>query len=379
MMPVALLREEALRHNIAGMQAFADRSGARLCPHGKTSMSPELLRMQLDAGAWGLTAATAHHVRVYRRLGIGRILLANPLLGRADADYVLGEIAADPGFDFYALVDSAAAADYLAAAARAANCPRPVQLLIETGVEGGRAGVRRADEALALARHIAGASPFLSLRGIETFEGIHQRQADARSEAADMIDRAVIAAHDIAREGLFDGPVLVSAGGSAFLDLCVAHLPADLGGLPVERVIRPGCYVTHDHGIYQRLTRPGGPAGLPDLKSALEIWGVVLSLPEPDLAIVGVGKRDASYDIEPPLPLWRHRPGAAGPPEALAAMKVVTLWDQHLSLATAGTDLAVGDLIGFGISHPCATFDRWTALLLVDEDRRVTGAVTTLF
>ena len=134
MMPVALLHEAALRHNIREMQAFAERSGARLCPHGKTSMSPELLRMQLDAGAWGLTAATAHHVRIYRRLGIGRILLANPLVGRADIAFVLGEIAADPGLDFYALADSPDQVASLAEAARAAGCPRRLQLLIETGV-----------------------------------------------------------------------------------------------------------------------------------------------------------------------------------------------------------------------------------------------------
>jgi D-serine dehydratase len=383
MMPVALLHEAALRHNIREMQAFAERSGARLCPHGKTSMSPELLRMQLDAGAWGMTAATAHHVRVYRRLGIGRILLANPLVGRADIAFVLGEIAADPDLDFYVLADSPDQVASLAEAARAAGCPRPLQLLIETGVENGRAGVRSADQALALARGIKAAEPWLALRGVETFEGIHQTRSDARAEAGDMIDLALIAAHDIAREGLFaeDGPVLVSAGGSAFLDLCAARLPAELEGRPVERVIRPGCYVTHDHGLYERLTHPGGahPEGLPGLRPALEVWGVVLSVPDPELAIVGVGKRDASFDVEPPLPLWRHRPGSGHVPLPASGMKAVTLWDQHLSLAMPAGELAVGDLVGFGISHPCATFDRWTALLLVDDAYRVNGVVTTLF
>src|SRR5699024_6359418 len=151
-------------------------------------------------------------------------LLANPLVGRADIAFVLGEVAADPGLDFYALVDSPAQAVSLAEAARAADCPRPLQLLIETGVETGRAGVRSADQALALARGIKAAGPWLSLSGVETFEGINQTRSDGRAEAGDMIDLALIAAHDIAREGLFaeDQPVLVSAGGSAFLDLCAA-------------------------------------------------------------------------------------------------------------------------------------------------------------
>ena len=57
----------------------------------------------------------------------------------------------------------------------------------------------------------------------------------------------------------------------------------------------------------------------------------------------------------------------------------MSLWDQHLSLADPQGTLAVGHLVGFGISHPCATFDRWTALFTVDDRYRVTGVVTTLF
>ncbi|HWT13181.1 MAG TPA: amino acid deaminase [Allosphingosinicella sp.] len=383
MMPVALLREAALRHNLAEMQAFADRSGARLCPHGKTSMSPELFAMQRSAGAWGMTAATAHHVRIYRRLGIDRVFLANVLAHRADIDFVLGEIARDPAFDFYCLADSPEGVALLAeAAAERLSGARPLQLLVETGVAGGRSGARSVAAALAVARAIVEAGPRLALRGVETFEGIGQARTGARAEAAGMIDLALAAAQAIAEQGLFaDGTVLLSAGGSAFLDLCAAALPAAIARRPVERVIRPGCYVTHDSGLYERLTKPSGTSlpGLPDLRPALEVWGAVLSLPEPGLAIVGAGKRDLSFDVEPPIPLWRHRSGQGGLPTSIGGAKVVSLWDQHLSLATGGTELAVGDLVGFGISHPCATFDRWSALFLVDEGYRVTGAVTTLF
>ncbi len=381
-MPAAVIREDELRHNIKEMQAFADRIGAHLCPHGKTSMSPELIALQLEAGAWGMTAATAFHVRVYRRLGVRRILLANQLAGAADIAFLLDEIAADPEFDFYCLADSLEGVGLLAEAARRGGAERPLQLLIETGTGGGRAGLRSDEAAVALARRIAEAGSALALRGVETFEGVLQQRAEARSGAAGMIDRAVAAAGQIAAAGLFaPGPILISAGGSAFLDLCAARLPAAIGGSPVERVIRPGCYVTHDNGLYERLTRPGGsvPPGLPDLRHALEVWGVVLSVPEPGLAIVGAGKRDLSFDAGPPVPLWVHRPGAGGKPRPAAGLAVVSLWDQHLSLAVSGRGVAVGDLVGFGISHPCATFDRWRALFLVDGRYRVTGAVTTLF
>ncbi|WP_114951086.1 alanine racemase [Sphingosinicella terrae] len=386
MMPAAIVREEALARNVREMQAFADRHGALLCPHGKTSMSPELFRMQLEAGAWGMTAATAHHVRIYRRLGIGRVFLANSLAGRADLEFVVGELAADSAFDFYALVDSPATVDLWEKAARKAGLARPVQLLVETGMAGGRAGVRSVGEAVEVARHIAGAAPWLALRGAETFEGIHPAGADGRLGAADMIDVAIIAAHDMIREGLLaEGPLLLSAGGSAFLDLCAAKLPARIEGREVVRIIRPGCYVTHDSGCYHRIFAGGLPesappgADLPRLAHALEVWAPVLSVPEPGLAIVGAGKRDFSYDLEPPIPLHVYPIGNTGKLEPADGLCVTRLWDQHAALSMPDSALTVGDLVGFGISHPCATFDRWRALLTVDRDYRVTGAVTTLF
>jgi D-serine dehydratase len=192
-----------------------------------------------------------------------------------------------------------------------------------------------------------------------------------------MIGLAVSAAEAIAGEGLLaEGPLILSAGGSAFLDLCAAGLPSELAGHEVEKVIRPGCYVTHDHGVYQATVRPG-LHGVPRLQPALEVWAVVQSLPEPGLAIVSLGKRDVSYDAGLPRPVRVHRPGEGERP--FAGLSTVTLWDQHARLACAPGALRVGDLIGFGISHPCATFDRWRALFLADETDRITGAVTTIF
>lgn len=367
MMPVAVLRDAALRHNVAAMQAFADGMGARLCPHGKTSMSSELFAMQMEAGAWGMTAATAHHVRVYRRFGIRRIFLANQLVAPADIEWIAAELARDPDFDFYCLADSVEGVRRLAAS----RLPRPIQLLIETGFGGGRAGVRDVETALDVARAIA-ASPSVELRGVETFEGIRQTREDARLEAGEMIGLAVSAARAISAEGLFgDGPVLLSAGGSAFLDLCAAELPAEIAGRPVERIIRPGCYVTHDHGLYEGLTR------MPALVPAIEVWSAVLSVPEPGLAIVGLGKRDVSHDAGLPRPIRLFRPGDGE--RVCEGLACDSLWDQHAAVSCPPATLEVGDLIGFGISHPCATFDRWRALFTVDRADRVTGAVTTVF
>jgi D-serine deaminase-like pyridoxal phosphate-dependent protein len=170
--------------------------------------------------------------------------------------------------------------------------------------------------------------------------------------------------------------LLLSAGGSAFLELCAAQLPSAMAGRAVEKIIRPGCYVTHDHGLYDGLVRPG-MAGVPALRPAIEVWGAVQSLPEPGLAIVGIGKRDVSHDAGLPRPV-RVRRRDAGEGSA-AGLETIALWDQHASLACRQRALGVGDLVGFGISHPCATFDRWRVLFTADEADRISGFVTTIF
>ena len=117
------------------------------------------------------------------------------------------------------------------------------------------------------------------------------------------------------------------------------------------------------------------------LQPALQVWAVVQSLPEPGRAICAFGKRDVSFDIDlPRAELW-HRPGlpAAAQP-APAGLAVVKLNDQHAFVDGAGTAaLAVGDLLGFGISHPCTTFDKWPLLLEVDDAFNVVGAIRTCF
>ena len=64
--PLAVLRQSALDHNHMWMRDFTAATGALLAPHGKTTMAPALFQMQLDDGAWGITAATAAQVQIGR-------------------------------------------------------------------------------------------------------------------------------------------------------------------------------------------------------------------------------------------------------------------------------------------------------------------------
>ncbi|RJF85958.1 alanine racemase [Sphingomonas cavernae] len=385
MLPAAVLRTEALHHNSRWMRRFTELAGVRLAPHGKTTMSPALFDLQLADGAWGITAATPAHVRIYRQHGVRRILLANQLIGRQGVAYVAAEMARDPDFDFYCLVDSIAAVDALDAALVACQPGRPMQLLVELGITGGRSGARDDATAIAVARAVS-ASPRLSLRGVEAFEGILQGQGVAGEPGMrNVLDRMVVVAAACRAENLFDGVPILSAGGSSFFDVVTKTLSA-AEPLSCEVVLRSGCYLVHDSGYYADLVerliaRSPEAAELGEgLRPALEVWAYVHSRPERGRVIAGLGRRDISDDTRMPKPLLYARPGDAQPSSLGPGHATMRLDDQHAYLdVPEDSPLQVGDLIAFGISHPCTTFDRWPALYLVDEARAIIGAIRTFF
>src|ERR1700722_875097 len=203
-LPVAVLKERALRHNSQWMKAFLTGGGAMIAPHGKTTMSPALFDLQLADGAWAITLATPHQIQVARSFGYKRIFLANQLVGRSAIEYVLRELRDHPDFEFYCLVDSVANAQAIAAAAEQLRLARPVNLLVELGYSGGRTGCRSLDEAVALASFVSG-SDRLSLSGIEGFEGL--LRGDSREKTSALVnlflDNLVSLAEICASKGLF--------------------------------------------------------------------------------------------------------------------------------------------------------------------------------
>lgn len=386
-LPSLVLKEGALAHNGAWMRRFLATTGAKIAPHGKTTMSPQLFQRQLDDGAWAITLATAHQVQVARRYGVPRILLANQLLGREETRAILDELRRDPDFDFYCLVDSPEGAADLADAVRAAPFGRPLQVLLEGGFAGGRTGARNLAAALATARAVK-ATPHLALRGVEGFEGIVAGAdgSDTERRIGQFLDFLVAIAGACAAE-FAPGPAILSAGGSAYFDLVAERFGRAGLDREVMTVLRCGCYFSHDSVMYREafrrmLERSPRAAELGEgLKPALELWARVQSRPEPTRAILSFGKRDASYDAGLPVPLLRFRPGTMTAPEPVPdGHRVVAINDQHAFLdLPAASPFAVGDLVACGISHPCLAFDKWQFIPVVDDDYRVTSAIRTFF
>jgi D-serine dehydratase len=385
-LPVALLKRSALEHNIAWMQRFARERGIDLAPHGKTTMSPQLFRRQLDAGAWGLTVANTTQLLVAVAAGARRTLIANQVLADGDLATIQALCAEHPGLRVVFLVDSLAQLALIEGWFAAHGAGSGFEVMLEIGVPGGRTGCRTHDEAVALARRLH-ASGAVRLVGIECYEGLGAkgRSEDDMPYARALMDRVEAIARHCEREALFDADeVLLSAGGSAIFDLVAGRLKPDLGR-PVRGLLRSGCYVTHDHGNYGRMLaavaqRCGCERAL---EPALEVWTLVQSCPEPGLALLTAGRRDLSFDIEMPIPIARAARGLRVAQPVPPSWKVVALNDQHAHLRWDAADAthapAVGERVGLGISHPCTTFDKWQWMPVVDDEYCVVDAITTRF
>lgn len=392
-LPLAVLRQSALRQNSRWMREFLALSGAVIAPHGKTTMSPQLFRDQLADGAWAITVATTQQLRICRQFGIDRVVLANQLVGRQAISYVLNELKRDPGLDFYCLVDSIANVEQLAAAAREASRGRPLQVLLEGGMVGGRTGCRDLTTALAVARAIKAAEPHLALRGVEGFEGLVHTGSVTEDVAtvSNFLDFLVEIAIACEKGDVFaPGKIIISAGGSAFYDLVVRRF-SDAGIIREFQVVtRSGCYLTHDSKMYRdafaelRQRAPEIDNLGPGLTPALEVWAYVQSRPERTKAILTAGKRDISYDAHMPVPLKWLRPGAGVDVRAIAELGaghiVTELNDQHCHVTIpADSPLQVGDMVALGVSHPCTTFDKWQVMPIVDDEYTVVSGIRTFF
>jgi len=387
-LPTAVLYRNKLLSNHQWMRRFTDAYNVRLAPHGKTSMAPQLFHLQLEGGAWGITLATAHQVLAAYTHGIRRILMANQLVGRPNMA-VLSRLLRDPAFEFYCLVDSAAGADHLGSFFSEQG--QSVNVLIELGVPNGRTGIRT-EQQLAEVLAALDRNPALRLCGVEVYEGVLDNEPAIRA----FLQHAVTIARRLLAEDRFAQKPILTGAGSAWFDLVAEEFTAAGFGNTVDIILRPGCYLTHDAGSYERAhqrmcqTNPVARSIQPGLETALHIWAYVQSIPEPTRAIIGLGRRDAAFDSGLPIPALHYRPSSAQsgsissgqsmPTSAPAHWEVTKLMDQHAYLSIdPDDDLKIGDMLAFDICHPCLTFDKWRTIPILDADYNVIDIAQTFF
>ncbi|HTB98882.1 MAG TPA: amino acid deaminase [Terracidiphilus sp.] len=379
-LPAAVLYRDRLEHNLEWMRRFIEEYGVKLAPHGKTTMAPALFEMQFKSGAWGITVATAHQALVAHAHGVRRVLMANELVGKENMS-IISRLLEDPSLDFYCLVDSADLVEQLGSYFSSAG--QKLQVLVELGVMGGRAGVRNEQQQQEVLQALARWDGSLQLCGVEIYEGVLDNEESIRG----FLRHAVATLRKLIEEKRVQrSPALLTGAGSAWYDVVAEEFSAAGFGDAVEIVLRPGCYLTHDVGSYRKAqTRisehnPIARKMQSGLKPALQIWAYVQSIPEPEKAIIGMGKRDAAFDSGLPVPARFYRPGTAEPVEAPSHWSLTKMMDQHAFMEIAmGDNVRVGDMIGFDICHPCLTFDKWRAIPIINAEFQVVEVVQTFF
>ncbi len=314
---------------------------------------------------------------MFRRFGVRNVLLANEVVDDASVSWLATELTEDGQFSFLCYVDSVMGAGRLDEMLAARGFTGRLRVLVELGHDDGRTGCRSIAEALAVAAAV-GRAPRLELAGVAGYEGSLQAPTPAetarkaRAYCAELRQLAL----SLAASGQFAEPPVVTAGGSAYFDVVVEVL----GGTPDwSLVLRSGCYVTHDHGLYSRIAPSGRDTpAVPILEPALEAWAPVLSRPERGTAVLGIGRRDISFDAGHPVVL--HGVAADGTSLDTGGSVVRRLFDQHAVLSVpAGSGFAPGGEVCLGISHPCTTFDKWRWIPVLDAGDRMTDVIRTFF
>jgi D-serine deaminase-like pyridoxal phosphate-dependent protein len=346
--PSVLVDLDVLERNVRAMQERARQAGVKLRPHAKTHKSPEVARLQLSAGASGLTLAKTSEAEVFAALGFDDIFLGYPIFGADKARRLLAladRIALTVG------VDSVDGAHSLGAVFHAAGRRLPVRLKVDCGYH--RVGVAP-EAAVEVARRIAEV-PGIAFGGVFT----HGGQGYAGKTPA-----------EVAEAGHIEGRVVAETADA----IRSAGLPVEevsLGSTPTvrsalsERGItecRPGTYVYND---FSQATL--GSCGLEDC--AMTVVATVVSVPAADRAVCDAGSKTLSTD---PL-----RPSGPGHGAILGRKsRIAKLSEEHGVIAVEpGESFRVGERIRILPNHACIVSNLHDRLVAI-RGGRVEGVIT---
>ncbi len=342
--PALVVSEAILHRNIAGMAAFGASVGVSLRPHIKTHKTVQIARLQVAAGAIGITCAKVGEAEVMvSEAGIEDVLLAYPTIGEAKFRRL---VALMERARIVVAADSLEAARMMSAAMTRYDRRLDVMLEVNTGQH--RSGVMVGDEAVAMAIAIA-RLPNLRLAGIMTHEG-HANSAppeDIQGIAIAAGEAMVETAGNIRSHGIDLPTVSVGSTPAAFYTPTVAGVTE----------MRPGTYVFNDVSAFRY-----GRFGVQDC--AARFVATVVSRPAPNRAVLDTGSKSLAMDLS------RAHPGhgyIVGHPN----VTIAKLSEEHgVCEVPDGEDgFAIGDRVEVIPNHVCPTVNLMDELLIAREGR----------
>ena len=327
--PVAVIDMDRVERNIARIQAACDAAGIANRPHIKTHKSPVLAKLQIEAGAKGITCQKLGEAEVMADAGIDDILISYNLLGEEKMARLAAlqarakmTVAADNPTVVASLTQAAAASG------------RPLSVVVECDTGRKRAGVETPAEAIALAREIAAS------RGL-TFAGFMLYPTESGwAEAQKFYDEALEGVRALGLDAQ-----MVSTGGTPNLK--------NLGKLKGATEHRPGTYIYND-----RMQVAAGVASWDDC--ALNIYSTVVSRAGPDRGILDAGSKTLTSDTGSGLDghglILEH-------PQA----RIARFAEEHgfLDLGRSNTRPQVGDIVRIVPNHVCVVVNMMDEVVMV--------------
>jgi len=263
--PAVVIDLDKVERNIARVQSICDAAGVANRPHIKTHKSPELARLQREAGARGITCQKLGEAEVFADAGFDDILISYNILGEEKTER-LGALARRA--DITIAADNPVTIDGLVRAGEIAG--RPIGVVIECDTGRKRAGVETAAEAIALAKRAA-QRPELAFRGFMFYP-----TETSWPETQAFHDAALAGVREAGLE-----PTMVSTGGTPNL--------ANVGRLAGATEHRAGTYIFND-----RMMMACGAASLDDC--ALSVLTTVVSRAAPERGILDAGSKTLTAD-----------------------------------------------------------------------------------
>jgi len=336
--PALLLDGKALKVNIRRMaEHFATRH-CKLRPHFKSHKCTTIARLQMEAGAVGITCAKLGEAEVLADAGIRNILIANQIVGPLKIQRLIDLCRRA---DVMVAVDSVENVKMLSAGAAAAGVT--IGVLVEVDVGMGRCGVAAGQPAVDLARVVT-ASPGLRFDGLQGYEGhcVDLRDKNERAnKTLQSLKLLVDTRRQIERAGI---PVkIVSGGGTGTLDLTGHQEGID--------ELQAGSYAAMDWW-YSDIR--------PEFQQAMSILVTVISRPKPGIIVIDVGRKGVGAEWGPPR--IKSLPGA----EVVSYSS-----EEHMKIAVPeASTIQIGDRIEIIPSHGCTTSNLYPEFV-VHEDGRV--------
>ncbi|MBR0816334.1 D-TA family PLP-dependent enzyme [Bradyrhizobium liaoningense] len=326
--PCAVIDMDRVERNIARIQKACDDAGVANRPHIKTHKNPTIARMQVAAGAKGITCQKLGEAEIMANAGIDDILISYNLLGEEKMAR-LGALQAKANMTVAA--DNSTVVAGLPKAAAASG--RPLSVVVECDTGRKRAGVETPAEAIALAREIAGC------KGLE-FAGFMMYPTETGwADAQKFYDEALagVRAHGLDAK-------IVSTGGTPNL--------VNIGKLKGGTEHRFGTYIYND-----RMQVAAGVATWDDC--ALHIYSTVVSRAAPERGILDAGSKTLTSDtggLDGHGLILEH-------PEA----KIARFAEEHgfLDLSRSNTRPNVGDVVRIVPNHVCVVVNMMDEVVMV--------------